>query len=411
MSPSLRPRLARPMAEGYARRHKPDYALVLITSLLLIFGAVVVYTISPALDQPSLLYRQLMHIGLAAVAFGVASVVPLNWWRKVHLPILAVGIATSLLLLVPGLSIEVNGATRWLNLGELSFQPAELLKFGLVIYLAVWLSERRRTGRLNQSHDTLVPAIITTAVLGLMVAGLQKDLGTMISIAGIILSMLYISGLKLSHLLKFVGVLTGAGVAATLLFPHRIARLATFIDPSRDVDGAGYHINQALIAIGSGGWFGRGLGKSVQVFGYLPEAINDSIFAILAEQFGFIGSLLVLFLYGALGVRLLRLAERATNDYLRLLAAGIFGWMISHVLINVGAMLGLVPLTGITLPFLSLGGTSLIFITAAFGIAFNMSRYSSLAYLKEGKSSDAGLAGRRGDRWSRSATYGARLRA
>lgn len=396
------------MAEGYARRHKPDYALVLITSLLLIFGAVVVYTISPALDQPSLLYRQLLHIGLAAAAFSVAAIVPLSWWRNMHIPILILGLIASLLLLVPGLSIEVNGATRWLNLGEFSFQPAELLKFGLVIYLAVWLSERARTGRLNSVHDTLVPVLITTGVLGVLVAVLQKDLGTMVSIAGIIFTMLFVSGIRAAHMLKFVGALVGAGVVGTLLFPHRLERLTTFLDPNQDVDGAGYHINQALIAIGSGGWFGRGLGKSVQVFGYLPEAINDSIFAILAEQFGFIGSLLVLFLYGALGVRLLKLVQRAPNDYFRLLAAGIFGWMISHVLINVGAMLGLIPLTGITLPFLSLGGTSLVFITAAFGVAFNMSRYSSLAYAKEGRS-DEHLVGRRRNRWSRAAAHGTRL--
>jgi cell division protein FtsW len=231
----------------------------------------------------------------------------------------------------------------------------------------------------------------------------------MISVASIILTMLFVSGMKLNHLARFVGALIAAGVVATLMFPHRLARLTTFFDHSQDVDGAGYHINQALIAVGSGGWFGRGLGKSVQVFGYLPEAINDSIFAIIAEQFGFVGSVLVLFLYGGLAVRLLRLIERSPNLYLRLLAAGIFGWLLSHVLINVGAMLGLVPLTGITLPFLSLGGTSLVFITAAFGIAFNMSRYSSLSYTKEGE--NAHLASRRGNRWTRSAAYSARLRA
>lgn len=406
----MRPRLARPDAEGYIRRHRPDYSLVLITSLLLIFGAVVVYTISPALDQSAVLYRQLLHIGLAAGAFALASVIPLTWWRKVHVPILLAGLAASLLLLVPSLAIEVNGATRWLNLGPLSFQPAELLKFGLVIYLAVWLSERARTGRLNSVHDTLVPIMITTGVLGLIVAGLQKDLGTMISVASIILTMMFVSGLRLAHMAKFVGMLVAAGVVGTVMFPHRLARLSTFIDPSKDIDGAGYHINQALIAVGSGGWFGRGLGKSVQVFGYLPEAINDSIFAILAEQFGFVGSVLVLFLYGALAVRILRLVERSPNLYMKLIVAGVFGWLVSHVLINVGAMLGLLPLTGITLPFLSLGGTSLIFITAAFGIAFNISRYSSLSYSKE-EGTNAHLVGRRGNRWSRSTAYSARLRA
>ncbi|HEX9679624.1 MAG TPA: FtsW/RodA/SpoVE family cell cycle protein, partial [Candidatus Saccharimonadales bacterium] len=176
-----------------------------------------------------------------------------------------------------------------------------------------------------------------------------------------------------------------------------------------DVEGTSYHINQALIAIGSGGLFGRGLGKSVQVFGYLPEAINDSIFAIVAEQFGFIGSLMVLFLYGALCVRLLRLIERSPNDYMKLLVAGIFGWLATHVLINVGAMLGVIPLTGITLPFLSLGGTSLVFVTAGLGLAFNISRYSSLAFAKEGRGRED-MASRRRNSRARFAIAGSRAR-
>jgi cell division protein FtsW len=255
------------------------------------------------------------------------------------------------------------------------------------------------------------PLIIITGGVGLLIAVLQKDLGTMVAMVGIFLSMLFVSGIKLGLFSRYVGAIAAAAVAGTVLFPHRVSRLLTFFDPARDVDGASYHINQALIAVGSGGWFGRGLGKSVQVFGYLPEAVNDSIFAIVAEQFGFIGSILVLFLYGALAVRLLRIVERAPNDYMKLIVAGIFGWLMSHVLINIGAMLGVIPLTGITLPFLSLGGTSLVFISAAFGLAFNISRYASLAYAKKEKPSrHAHLAGRRGDSGTRFAASFSRPR-
>lgn len=408
----MTPRLSRVSTGAYLRKHKPDYTLALITGLLLIFGLVVVYTISPALEQKEVVYRQLAHIGAATIAFGLAALVPLEWWRKLHVPLLFAAIVASLLLLVEPLSLEVNGATRWLNLGPLSFQPAELLKFALIIYIAALLSERIRTARLNSAGETLNPLLLITAGVGVLVAVLQTDLGTMLSITGIILSMLFVSGIKLKLFTRYVGFIAGAGILATLLFPHRLARFATFLNPGQDIDGAGYHINQALMAIGSGGWFGRGLGKSIQVFGYLPEAINDSIFAIIAEEFGFVGSILVLFLYGALAVRLLRIVERAPNMYIKLLIAGIFGWLVSHVFINVGAMLGIVPLTGITLPFLSFGGTSLLFMATGLGVAFNASRYTSLAYTKEeGNRRDENLARRRRDRRARSTLVGARGRA
>jgi cell division protein FtsW len=288
-----------------------------------------------------------------------------------------------MLLLIPGLGEEINGATRWLNLGPFSFQPAELLKFALVLYLAAWLAERIRTNQLDKKNEVLIPLLIITGLSGVLVAVLQKDLGTMVALASIISCMLFVSGVSMRIYSRFIGLLASAGLVMILLFPHRLERLFTFISPSQDVDGTGYHIDQALIAIGSGGWFGTGLGKSVQVFGYLPEAISDSVFAIVGEQFGFIGSMLILFLYGALAVRLLRIIERAPTSYMRLIGAGMFGWLLAHVFVNVGAMLGLLPLTGIPLPFLSLGGTSLIFITAGFGIMFNISRYTSLAYEKE----------------------------
>lgn len=395
-------RTPRSGTDGYLRRHKPDYVLLLVTGLLLLLGTIMAYTISPALEQTSVLYRHLSHIGLAAVAFFIAANLPIDFWRKIHLPLLVAASGVSLLLLVPAISLEVNGATRWLDLGWFSFQPAEFLKFSAIIYLAAWLAERIRTGRLNDTRETIWPMIIITGFIGLLIAVLQRDLGTMIAMIGIFTSMLFVSGIKLRMFGRYLGAIVAAGLMGTLLFPHRIARLLTFIDPSRDIDGAGYHINQALIAIGSGGWFGLGLGKSVQVFGYLPEAVSDSIFAIVAEQFGFVGSMLVLFLFGTLAVRLLRIIERAPNDYMRLLVAGIFGWLISHVLINVGAMLGVIPLTGITLPFLSLGGTSLVFIAAGFGLAFNISRYASLAYAKkEASGRHENLAGRRGNRGAR----------
>ncbi|HEX9679259.1 MAG TPA: FtsW/RodA/SpoVE family cell cycle protein, partial [Candidatus Saccharimonadales bacterium] len=183
-------RTTRLTTDGYLRRHKADYSLLLITGLLLLLGTVMIYTISPALEQSSVLYRQLGHIGLAALAFLAAANLPLDIWRKLHLPMLTISLAVSALLLVPSLALEVNGATRWLDLGPFSFQPAEMLKFSLVIYLASWLAERKRSQRLNDFKETIVPLLFVTTGVGLLIAVLQKDLGTMIAIVGIVSSML-----------------------------------------------------------------------------------------------------------------------------------------------------------------------------------------------------------------------------
>jgi cell division protein FtsW len=220
--------------------------------------------------------------------------------------------------------------------------------------------------------------------LALLIVVLQKDLGTMIAIVAIILFTYFMSGASLKNIGIYTGTILTSVVAAVLLFPHRLERVLTFFNPTSDIEGAGYHINQALIAIGSGGLFGKGLGHSVQVFGYLPEAANDSIFAIVAEVFGFVGTIVVLILFGLLFIRMIRIMSKSDNVYMQLLVAGVIGWVLAHTVINIGAMLGLMPLTGITLPFLSLGGTSLVMIMAALGLVFNISRYTSLnAEVKE----------------------------
>ncbi len=314
------------------------------------------------------------------------------------------------MLFVPGLALEVNGATRWVNLGLFTFQPSEFLKFALIIYLAVLLSERRRTNRLNNMSETVVPLLAITAFIGVLVAILQKDLGTMVAIASIIVTMLFVSGIKFRFLARFLGIIASASILGIVLFPHRISRILAFLNPNRDVEGIGYQINQALITIGSGGWLGKGLGKSVQVFGYLPEAINDSIFAIIGEEFGFIGAMAVIILYSVLLLRMVRIIERSPNDYLRLMVAGAFGWMSAHVVINIGAMINVLPLTGITLPFLSFGGTSLIFLSATMGLVYNASRYTSLAYVNQEKYRE-NITSRRRQRRAYFAAHSTRRRA
>lgn len=358
-----------------ARKHKPDYGIVLITSILMMIGIVVLFSIGPALQNSAgiTVGKQFVVIVAGVIAFVAASFLPLSFWQKI-LPglIVVTAIMSVALLFVP----EVNGAARWIPLGPFAFQPSELLKFTLILYLANFLNQRVKSNRLNDTSQTLIPVAIITAVLGVFVVFLQRDLGTMTVVIGIVLGMLYISGIRLKQLGMMIAGIVVAGIGSILIAPHRMNRVLTFLDPGSDIQGAGYHINQALIAVGSGGIFGLGLGNSVQAYGYLPESATDSIFAVYAEKFGFLGSLAIILIFGALLFRIAKIVEQSPNTYIRLLSTGVFAWIFTQVTVNIGAMLGIMPLTGITLPLLSFGGSSLVFIMAALGLVFNLSRYT-----------------------------------
>lgn len=393
------------------RGHAPDYALLICSVLLLVCGMIIIYSISPALSYRLLgevgenyfLLRQAFHTLLALIIFTVVAKVPYqNLANYLKWLILASG-AAIIMLQIPGIAITENGATRWIGLGPISFQPAELMKLTVVIYMAQLLAKAHKEGRLNKSADGLIPTAVVLATLGILIVILQKDMGTMLVVTAILLGMFFISGVRLLH----VGYLTlgtaGAALFAVLLAPHRMSRLLTFIDSSADIQGAGYHINQALIAIGSGGITGLGLGRSVQVYGYLPEAANDSIFAILAEKFGLIGGVIILSVFMFLLYRIYRVVLHAPNMFARLLSGGILLWIASHIIINIGSMLSLMPLTGITLPFLSYGGSSLLFIMMGLGIVFNISRYT-----KEERGVYESNFGRRWNSWTHHTTTSSR---
>lgn len=357
----------------------------------MLLGLVVIYSISPALtarinaagnslDQNHFMYRQVAYLAVGVLAFIAASLVPLDLWRRYQNKLLAVGLGLCLVPVIASgtaLSLCTNGACRWINLGFVTLQPAEIVKFALLIFLAGFLAKRISEGKLNNPNETLWPLAIIMSVISLVVIVLQKDLGTGVAIFGIAVTMLYVAGMNK----KYFGVallgIAGLGLLFTVTSPHRLERVVTFLyGHAQDAADTGYHINQALIAVGSGGLTGKGLGRSIQAFGYLPEAANDSIFAIFAEKFGFLGTLAVLAIFAALFVRLLKIMDNAGNDYQKLLVAGVFGWIFTHTVVNIGAMLGIFPLTGITLPFLSFGGTSLLFIMGALGLALNASRYT-----------------------------------
>jgi len=241
--------------------------------------------------------------------------------------------------------------------------------------LGIFLAQKNEK-EIADYRQTMLPLGILLGLIGILVAVLQRDLGTMIVIAAIFLGLIFLSNVPMKQMLALGLSVISFGILFIVLFPHRIARFLTFLDPTSDVQGAGYHIHQALIAIGSGGWTGLGLGRSVQVYGYLPEAANDSIFAVWAEKFGLVGSVVLLLIFGILLHRIYFIARRSGDQSKRLISMGVMIWLGSHIVLNIGAMLSLLPLKGITLPFLSYGGTSLVFIMFAMGLVFQLSRYT-----------------------------------
>ena len=364
-----------------SRRPRRDHGLVAAIGLLILIGLVVIYTISPALNYSNIenanpnyfIYQHLINLAIGLIAFYGASKLPLEWWRKL-LPFIGLAVvASTVLLLIPATSITAGGATRWVDLGFFSFQPSEIIKFAALIYTAFFLANRS-DGELNESIKGLMPVGIMLAIAGVLVVILQRDLSTMIVIVAMVSGMLYFRGVAGKYLGLAAAGMIALGLVAILLFPHRMNRFNTFLNPgSCDGQRECYQLDQSLTAIGSGGAFGVGIGRSEQVYGYLPEAENDSVFAIYGEIFGFVGIVALIGLFGYLLWRLLDITEQQQSLLGRMLAGGVLIWLGSHIIINIGAMTGLMPLTGITLPFLSYGGSSLIMMLAVLGIAYQLS--------------------------------------
>lgn len=389
--------------QGGQRRHRPDYQMILYIGLLMLIGLIVMYAIGPQranvlnevhdttfYTDTYFVVKQLASLGLAIVAFVVMMNIPFEFMKRYGLRILQVALGLSLLLVVFGNILHIDaiatntlGAYRWFNLGVLgSLQPSELFKPALVIYMSGFLATRYREGKINDKHATVYPMVALSALVLCIVVIFQKDMGTGLAIGATIAMMLVASGMSWKIFAKIAVVAIIAAVLLTVFVPHRRERLVTFFQGDQassqtSTDDSNYHIKNAMIALGSGGLTGRGIGKSVQATGYLPEAVNDSIFAIIGEIFGFIGTTLVIALFGALLMRLLRIADHQPDMSMRIAVAGIFGWLGAHVVLNVASMIGLIPLTGITLPLLSFGGTSMVIMMGALGLAFQLSRYSA----------------------------------
>ncbi len=363
------------------RRHRPDYWLLLIGTVLLSLGLIVVYTIGPGLAAQNnvgdnyYINRQLVAVLLGIGTFVLCAEMPLKMWHKLEKPLIIAASIAAVAVRVMGQ--EINGAYRWIHVGGLSFQAVELIKFAFIVWLAGFLVSRMREGTLNDVNRSFKPLLIALGIVGIVVAKLQSDLGSTGVLVVVMAAMVYVAGLEFKRVMMIVGVIAVGTVMLVASSGYRRGRVQTFLHPERDCQDSGYQVCQSLISVGSGGLFGLGLSKSVQAYGYQPEAANDSIFAIYAEKFGFLGVSVLLALFMAFFSRLKRIIERAPDDYSRLLVTGVLAWLSTQTFINVGAMIGLLPLKGITLPFISYGGTSLIFATAAIGLAFQVSRYTT----------------------------------
>ena len=372
------------------RKHRGDRIILFTTFILLIAGLIIIYAIGPMranflnaayggdISENHFFIRQLVNVILSIAAFVVAVKLPYETTKKLGKWILLAGIVLSVALLVlakTGSSLAKCelGACRWINIGSFgSLQPAEFLKLGLLLYLSQLAASRKADGTLNKS-DFWLPAGVASVISLALVVVVQKDLGTGVVIIAIILATIFASGVEMKKFALVMGAILVAAVGVIVTSPHRVERVRTFING----DGADtYHIENAMIAIGTGGLTGVGVGNSVQATGYLPESINDSVFAVMGETFGFLGLTAVVVIFVVMLTRIMRVAELAATEEQRLVAVGVFAWIAVQMAVNIMAMTGLIPLTGITLPLLSYGGTSMMFVAVALGVSYQLSCYT-----------------------------------
>lgn len=370
------------LAGESGRKHKPDYWILILTALLLSVGLVVVYSISPGLaasqhqSQNYFITKQLIDVGLGLAAFAAAAYLPTKLWFRLTVPLVIAALVGSAVVMFTSVD-AVYQAHRWIRFGGVSFQVAELIKLAVLVGAAGFLAQQWAKGKLDDFNSTSKPLLILLVVIAFVVAKLQSDLGSAAVIVVMLGMMAFSAGIPMKRVLVFAAAILAIGTLAISTSSYRRERFTTFLNPETNCQDSGYQACQALISVGSGGLMGLGLGHSVQAYGYLPEASDDSIFAIMAEKFGFIGTASIVIIYGLFISRLKKVIERTADQFNRLLVVGVLAWLSTQMIINVGAMIGLLPLKGITLPLISQGGTSLIFLTAALGLVFNISRYTN----------------------------------
>ena len=358
------------------KRNPVDGSLVIILILLLSAGLLVLFSAtyySAAENRLSEVYKQMMGIALGTAACMVTSRIPYRFWRQTWVVVTGLALSAVLLILViiPGIGVYVNGPRRWLSLGGLSFQPSELAKFAIVLYMATVLSYSG--ARIKSLWKGIVPVLIVPGVTFLLILE-QPNLSTAGSIMIVSLILIIMAGAKWRHILLML--IGGIGVGGFYAWsePYRRRRLLSFRNPFAMMSDEGYQLSQSLIAFGSGGVFGMGLGQGRQKYAYLPYPESDFIFAIVGEDFGLIGCVAVIALFAALMIAGYRVAVACRDKFGALLAAGITSSITVQAFLNMGVVVGLLPTTGLPLPFFSAGGTSVSITMAAMGILMNISR-------------------------------------
>ncbi|MBU4338301.1 putative lipid II flippase FtsW [Patescibacteria group bacterium] len=361
-----------------AKSYKPDYVLLGVVFLLLVFGLVMVASASiiKGLEFGDRYYyakHQIIYgILPGLILFLLASKIYYRRWVKLSLPLFALGIAGLVAILVTSSVLEHGGATRWIALGSYTFQPSEFVKMFFIIYLAAWLD--KKGSKINNVKSTLFPFLVIMAILSVLIIA-QPNLGMLGIVALSALSLYYISGARLIHVFALIVL----GISALAVFikisAYRLERFITFLNPKADLLDTGYQVNQAVIAIGSGGLFGLGLGMSRQKYNYLPEPFGDSIFAIIGEELGFAGIAALITLFLIFIWRCFTIAKNAPDNFGKLLVSGITIMLVFQFFMNIAAITQFMPLTGVPIPFISYGGSALASALFGVGVILNVSRH------------------------------------
>jgi cell division protein FtsW len=362
-----------------AVQQMPTATLLLITvTLLCIFGLVMVGSASSVISISlygtpwAILVREAMWMAVGGLVLFLAIRFDYRKLRRWSPLLLLLTFGLLCVVLVPGLGLHVEGSSRWIGVGQLRIQPSELMKLALTIFAADFIARRLDAG--SADRRIMGPLLMVTAAAGVLILA-QPDMGTAIVIGCIALTMLFVSGVSLGPVLKLLGVVVAIGLVVAVASPYRRERLLSFLDPSAHGNGSGYQVVQSLIGLGSGHLLGSGLGGGQQKWGFLPNAHTDFIFSVIGEELGFVGAVAVLLLLGMFVWFGIRAATRSSDRFGGLLAIGLVAWVASETLINIGAVIGVLPVTGIPLPFISFGGSSLVITMAAAGILINIARH------------------------------------
>ncbi len=361
-----------PNRQGVDRLFLSAFFVLLLTGLIMLTSASASIGYAQFSDTYFFIKKQMLF-GLlpGIILFYLCLKIDYRLWQKFSWLVYFLSLILLILVFIPGLGVIINGARSWLDIFGYTFQPAEFGKLAVVLIMANLLSEPRRD--LNDWKNGLLPVLAVIAPMILLIAG-QPDIGTLSILVVMIFVILYLAGLRKIYLVILGLVSLIAFVGLLLLAPYRVARLTTFLHPELDPKGIGYQTNQAFLAIGSGGIWGLGLGHSRQKFQYLPEVHADSIFAIIAEEMGFLVTLAIVLLITFFGLRGFKIAKKAPDDFSRLLVSGIMIWFMWQSWLNIGAMVGVFPLTGVPLPFISHGGSALMVGLMGVGIVARVSK-------------------------------------